>query len=428
MQEKQVVVIDTNILLDKPEVLLREDIDIVVPYVVLSELDKLKRNPELSSSAREAIKHILTRVKENTIKIVDIPSDLETNDEKIIQSAQSHNAKIWSGDAGANVIAYSRDVGIFEENLTDYDRNYIGYRELTVPSDLYYHLINMNNELQHPEIEEPLSELLKDNPIQINEYVVFKPDDESLNSMIFRKAVDKFVHVSDSRKVFKQLSKDGRKVDIDFLHPEQAMAFDAVYNTDTPLAVIQGKVGGSKTLMSTLAALCRVAGSHANKKYNKIIVTRPTMPTHKQWAIGFVKGDSDEKMTHWLGAVTSNLEFLFNHNQEDYEKDVAGTVFTSFFQPLAIEAIQGYSLNGDILIVEEAQLLDADTLRQIMTRTANGSKLVIIFDPSQAYGAWRGREGYKKLLPHLKGHPLVSYVNLQNIYRSELTAFVNEIF
>lgn len=428
MPDKQRVVIDTNILLDKPEVLLRTDIDIVIPYVVLSELDKLKRNPELSFSARDAIKHILTRIKEGSIEVVNIPKDLETNDEKIIQSAQDHNAKLWSNDGGANVIAYSRNVETFEENLTDYDRSYIGYRELVVPSDLYYHLINMNNELQHPEIEEPLFELLKDNPININEYVIFKPDDESLNYVIFRKALSKFVHVSESKKIFRQLNKEGRKVDIDFLHPEQAMAFDAVYNTDTPLALVQGSVGSSKTLMTTLAALCRVAGSHENKRYKKIIVTRPNMPTNKAWSIGYVKGDSNEKMTHWLGAITSNLEFLFNHKQEDYEKDTAGTVFSNFFQPQAIEAIQGYSFNGDILIVEEAQLLDTDTLKQVMTRTANGSKLVIVFDPEQAYGAWRGREGYKKLLPHLKGHPLVSYVKLQNIYRSELTSFVNSIF
>lgn len=747
MSDKQRVVIDTNILLDKPEVLLRTDIDIVVPYVVLSELDKLKRNPELSFSARDAIKHILTRIKEGSIEVVNIPKDLETNDEKIIQSAQDHKAKLWSNDGGANVIAYSRNVETFEENLSDYDRSYIGYRELVVPSDLYYHLINMNNELQHPEIEEPLFELLKDNPININEYVIFKPDDESLNRVIFRKALSKFVHVSESKKIFRQLNKDGREVDIDFLHPEQAMAFDAVYNTDTPLAVVQGSVGSSKTCMATLAALCRVAGSHSNKKYSKVLVTRPTMPTHRQWEIGFVPGSAEDKMSHWLTGFTSNLEFLFNHSQEDYEKDVAKGVFTEFFQPVSLDSVQGSSFNGKILLVDECyhpsteiltekgwyrfdelpkdlkvlqvnqetgegsfvepiryikkpytgnllhiksdknidlmvtpqhdflvynkgvpkkvkaenivrahynkvlsavkncngvvgnltpyerlaiatqadgyipkkekiagsnsisfsfskerkiqelldicsegnfritetkpeaargnkkekrrfwvsldcsmtknlwdtftltsisqakakaivaeamkwdgylsedipnswyysstdkmqvdfiqsvallagystkvsiatdnrsttyndvyrlfirfstdshntqcydisnvsydgdvycvtvpdgnivvrgngkpvvcgncQLLDADTLKQVMTRTANGSKLVLILDVNQAYGAWRGREGYKKLFPHVKGNPLVSYVNLQNIYRSELTAFVAEIF
>jgi predicted ribonuclease YlaK len=717
------VVIDTNILLDNPEVLQRTDIEIVVPYVVLSELDKLKRNPELSFSARSAIKNLLQLYKEGKLQIVGVPEVLETNDEKIVQEAVKCNAKLWSRDGGANVIALTKGVEQFEEYVSDYDKSYIGYRYLETPDELYYHLINMNNELQIPEVEEPLKDILDKDPISINEYVVFRPSDGSENIKIFRKTTDKFVHVSDSRKIFKQLSKEGRRVDIDFLHPEQAMAFDAVFNTDTPLAVIQGSVGSSKSLMATLGALCRVGGTHANKKYSQILVTRPTMPTHRQWEIGFVPGTAEEKMSHWLAGFTSNIEFLFNHTQEDYEKEVAKTVFKEYFQPIALDSIQGSSFNGKILLVDECyhpsteiltengwyrfdelpkdlkvlqvnqdtgvgtfvepiryvqkpysgtlvhfksdtsidlmvtpqhdfltyrdgkprkvkaekvakgnknfvlsaprnasntvapltpyerlviatqavggtpntkriaksdpisfsfskdrkiqellcicsdgilgentkekgnlwdtftlsnlsqpkakaiiaeamkwgglihpqkpisggyttcskdqadfiqavaiiagypsrvsilpgnkspntvyrvfiqftqdthttqyydinnvpytgdvycvtvpdgnilvrgkgkavvcgncQLLDVDTLKQVMTRTANGSKLVLILDVNQAYGAWRGREGYKKLLPHLKNNPLVSYVNLQNIYRSELTSFVNDIF
>lgn len=422
------VVIDTNVLLDNPEVLQRTDIEIVVPYVVLSELDKLKRNPELSFSARSAIKNLLALYKEGKLQIVGVPEVLETNDEKIVQEAVKCGAKLWSRDGGANVIALTKGVEQFEEYVSDYDKSYIGYRYLETPDELYYHLINMNNELQIPEVEEPLKDILDKDPININEYVVFHPSDGSENIKIFRKALDKYVHVSDSRKVFKQLSKDGRRVDIDFLHPEQAMAFDAVFNTDTPLAVIQGSVGSSKSLMATLGALCRVGGTHANKKYSQILVTRPTMPTHRQWEIGFVPGTAEEKMSHWLAGFTSNIEFLFNHTQEDYEKEVAKTVFKEYFQPISLDSIQGSSFNGKILILDEGQLLDVDTLKQVMTRTASGSKLVLIMDPQQAYGAWRGREGYKKLLPHLKNNPLVSYVNLQNIYRSELTSFVNDIF
>jgi len=422
------VVLDTNILLDNPEVLSRNDLEFILPYVVLAELDKLKRNPDLSYTARNSIKLIMEGYKKGTVTIIGVPTDLETNDEKIVQTAKDTGSLLWSRDIGAKVIALTKGVELFEDDVQEYDKSYIGYRYLEVPQEWYYNFICKVNEAQHPEVEVPLEDLLKDNPISINEYIIFKPNDGSLNSIIFRKSVEKFVHVSSSNKMFRTLSKEGRKVDIEFLSDEQVCAFDAVFNTDTPMACVMGTVGAAKTLISTLAALCRVAGNHANKKYSKILVSRPNLPVNKAWSIGYVKGDADEKMKHWLSGFTSNLEFLFNRTQEDYEKDTAGLVWKEFFQPTALEAIQGASFNGKIFILDEAQLLDVPTLKQVMTRCANGSKLVIILDPEQNYGAFRGNEGYKKLLPHAKNNPLISFVNLQNIYRSELTAMVNDIF
>lgn len=63
-----------------------------------------------------------------------------------------------------------------------------------------------------------------------------------------------------------------------------------------------------------------------------------------------------------------------------------------------------------------------------MSRVATGSKLVLILDPSQTYGANRGNEGYKKLLPHCKGNDFISFIELQHIQRSELTKLVDDIF
>ena len=84
--------------------------------------------------------------------------------------------------------------------------------------------------------------------------------------------------------------------------------------------------------------------------------------------------------------------------------------------------------NGKVAIAGNCQLLDTNTLRQIMSRVAVGSKLVLILDPSQTYGANRGNEGYKKLLPHCKGNKHISFIELQHIQRSELTKVVDEIF
>lgn len=425
--EQTRVVVDTNVLLDTPEFLLNTDIDIILPYVVLAELDKLKRNPDLSFPARKAIKLLKDGVIKGNIKVVDVPEGTDTNDEKIVRAAKDNNAKLISNDVGANVIALTQAVELFNEDIVEYDEKYIGYRELIIPSKFYYDVINMHNEFQLPEIEEYLEDIIKDNPININEYVNFRPDDESFNNRILRRTTDRYLLIPDSNKLFRGISNADRKMSFEFLHPEQAMAFDAVYNDDCPLAVIHGEIGSGKTLLSTLGALARVAGTSKNKKYNRILVTRPNRPINKQYELGFMPGDLGAKMQQWLVGFTSNLEFLFNNSQKDIEENTAMRVFEEFFYPIAIESIQGASYR-DILIVDEAQLLDVDTLKQIMSRITEKGKLILILDTRQTYGANRGNEGFKKLLPHVKNNPLVSFVDLQHIQRSRLTSFVKNIF
>lgn len=422
------VVLDTNIILDDPQSVLTDGV--VLPYVVLAELDKLKRDQDLRFAAQHAIRNIKIAYKKKTLEIVDIPLNQNTNDEKIVQAAKDNNAKLWTRDVGASVIALSQNIELYDENEKDeiYDTGYIGYSEHKIPSAVYYDLINKNNVFQIPEIEE-----LTNIRAVTNEYLYVTPDDGSLNYKILRKTLESYVYVSDSKKLFSSLanvsdstSKHG--LDFEFLHYEQAMAFDAVFNTETPLAVIEGKIGSGKTLLSTVAALARTAGTNANKSYNKILVTRPNRPIAKEYELGFLPGDENAKMKSWLSGFTSNLEFLYEKNLRDVEDKKAESVFSEYFKPVAIESIQGASFHNCILLIDEAQLLDTLTLKQIMSRLADSSKCVLILDPDQAYGANRGREGFKKLLPRCKGNELISYVNLQNIQRSPLTKLVNDIF
>lgn len=430
LDTKKRVVIDTNVFLDNPEVILRTDIDIVISYTTLAELDKLKRNPDLSFPARKAIKLIKEAYETGKIKVVGIPTELETNDEKIVNAAKTEDCSLYSSDVGANVIALSNGVSLFNDNVITYDTNYIGYRYVTVPEAFYYKSMNNCNEFQHEELEIPLEEILKDEPVSINEYCIFMPDDGSANLRIFKKTTSKYELVPEGNKNFKGIndSQQGRKLQFGFLHPEQACAFDAVFNTETPLAVIHGKIGSGKSLLSMMAALARIAGNKSHRAYDKILVTRPNRPINKAYELGFMPGDLNAKMSQWLAGFTSNLEFLFNHTLEDIQNEVAKKTFEEFFQPIAIESIQGASFNKKIMLVDEAQLLDTDTLKQVMSRAASGSKLVLIMDTRQTYGANRGNEGYKKLLPYMKNNPLVSFIDLQHIQRSPLTAFVNDIF
>jgi PhoH-like ATPase len=424
------VVLDTNVILDNPQVVLRNDVQIVLPYVVLAELDKLKRDQDLRFSAQMAIKNIKQGFLDKRIEILNIPDTETTNDEKIVATAKDSDCELWTGDVGASVIALTKNVPLFDESYidSDYDADYCGYSEWGIESEIYYNFINKTNIFQVPEIEEltPIKAV-------INEYVRVFPLDGSANYKILRKRVNDYIHVSESKKLFSKLSALGdptakHALDFDFLDPEQAMAFDAVFNSDTPLAVICGKIGSGKTLLSTIAALARVEGSNTNRLYSKILVTRPNRPISKAYEIGFLPGDENAKLKSWLSGFTSNLEFLFEKNLKDVEEKKAELIFQKYFKPIAIESAQGASWHDCIFLIDEGQLLEEVALKQLMSRLSTGSKCVIIMDPDQTYGANRGHEGFKKLLPKCKGNELISFVKLKNIQRSPLTKLVDSIF
>ena len=411
------VVVDTNCLLDNPELLL-DDNDYAISYTTLQELDKLKGNPDLSYPARTAIKIIFELFNKSEIEILNVPKDNLTNDEKIVQDTKDVGGKLLSQDIGALVVANAKGVETLPLHNVDkeYDRDFKGYKEFTVNDKFYYRLTQ--NTYQHPEIEEEIED---DRPI--NSYVVLYPSDVGSGYLVFRKLEDAYHLVPQSTKHLRAVG-----IGIDWLHPEQLIAFDSVFNKESKLAVITGKIGSSKTLMSMCGALSAVAG-HKNKNlYDQILVTRPNIPINRNYELGFMPGDLEDKMSGWLAPIKTNLQFLFECTEKDRENQEAQKIYDEYFQAMPIESIQGASYHNKILLVDEAQLLDHNTLRQIMSRVAEGSKLVLILDPSQTYGANRGMEGYKKLLPHCKGNKHISFVELQNIQRSELTKVVDEIF
>lgn len=413
------VVLDTNVILDSPEVLLTKDIEIVLPYTVVSELDKLKRESELKPSVQKAFKIIKQLQKENKITFVDIPKDSSTNDEKIIKVAKEHNATLWTNDIGASVIAGSQEVPTQDFVADEVDYSYVGHREIFPSPESLNHLVGIN-ELP---IEE--AEYYFQTKLLINEYIYYKLPNYIDRYGVWRLKNDGKVHLV--KTTMKPFNAAGY-----ILEPQdivQSCALDAIFSVDTALTIIEGKVGTGKSLLAICGALARTIGQKQYRTYNKIYVTRAPLPIDKALRVGFLPGTSDEKLSPWLAGVKSNLKFLYEKNKELEELSKAEEIFNSNFEALNLESIQGMNLHGAILIVDEYQLLSADMLKQVVSRAAEGAKIILVGDPEgQVYGLNRGVEGYKKFQPYLKNCPDLIYVKLENIYRSKLTAFVEEIF
>ena len=189
------IVVDTNCLLDNPELLLDLENEYAISYTTLQELDKLKGNPDLSYPARMAIKLIFQRYKENAIEILNVPTANETNDEKIVQDAKDIEGMLMSQDIGALVVAEARGVPTVDLNKVDkeYDRHFKGYHEATVPDKYYYSLTQ--NRYQHAEIEEALEIVLP-----MNSYLVLYPTEVGTSYLVFRKRDTGYLLVPPSTK------------------------------------------------------------------------------------------------------------------------------------------------------------------------------------------------------------------------------------
>ena len=183
------------------------------------------------------------------------------------------------------------------------------------------------------------------------------------------------------------------------------------------------------TLLSLMGALSCTKGQKRYKYYDKILVTKPPVSVDKALYTGYKKGTSEDKMSGHLGGIKSNIKYLLEKTDKDKKAQIASEVWEDYFDVIELDEIQGASLHNTILLVDEQQLISNDIMKLVITRIAEGSKLVLIGDTkNQTYGVNRANEGFKRLYTKLGKSPHMSYIRLTKIYRSALAEFANSIY
>lgn len=397
-----------------------------VCLTTLREIDKLKRKPELNYAARNAIKAIKRNIDNITI---DINEELDmnnlTNDEKIILTAKEKGFSFRTEDIGAAVIAELNGVKIDEDKTTEeiYDVNYKGYKEKEIADEGVWNLLYHTDKIEEDLIEEFTKKLM------INQYYVLYNANNKDEYVILYKNVNGKGAVVPLKKYKKII--ENIEITIRPLDAYQWIAVDCVLNPN-PISIVEGVLGTGKTLLAIVAALMQTKTEDKMfKRFENVKVTKPPIALDKRYQMGFLPGDLGDKMFPWLLSFKSNIDFLYEHKEglEEEDKKFSDTVFEKYFEPVSLEHIQGASIHNSILIVDEYQLLDVDMLKQILSRIATGSKVVLLGDPEgQTYGMNRGNEGFKVLKKHMKNKKLLNFVKLENIYRSDLAKFVENIF
>lgn len=416
------ILVDTNLLLDDAKViykLSKEYEKIIIPLTVLKELDEKKYNPDLSYSARNAIRSILQFKTEYPNKITFYVGDDEItgNDAVIINAALNNQAALATKDVSMSIIAEAKNL---ETKVYDVVLNnifnpyvYIFHDKLYLDEDTFAY-----GQLYADVDYEKLFDLfVRATELELDKnswFFVFIDIGTEKPVIYANNPIDHVFDRIDNNAIYLEIKLDGTKIKA--RDPYQNCALYALQAA--PHCLITGCWGSGKTLLS-------VAHTLAHSK-RKAFITRPPIGLDRKYDLGFLPGRKEDKMVEWLAGFTSALYYLFGNCRGqvkdgvnyDYIKDV---MFRDLFEILPMNSIQGLSLlDKDVLLVDEVQLLNVDYMSMILSRPSETGKLILMGDIKQTYNVVKPSEsGLLKLLRALP-HPSLAYVELQNSYRSDL--------
>lgn len=434
---RKTFVIDTNVLLHDPDAIEKfTDNDVVIPLVVLEELDGMKRlGDELGKNARQVIRYIDSlkgknqgnlhegvqiengitvriQVENKGVEKKVFPLPLDRNTNKILMMACQIR------DSGKNVVLVSKDfvmrvkaeaIGLeaqdYENLKVSYEQIYLGYRKLQVSK----------REIDTFLMEGSLSIDAKD--LAPNEYMFLTSPEKS-------SALCKYNRVTKKLEPLLKISKD--IWGIQPLNVEQKCALDLLLRDDIKLVTLVGQAGTGKTLLALAAGLRKVFDEGI---YTRILVSRPIVPLGKD--IGYLPGSKEEKLYHWMQPIYDNLEFLCQSTSgEGNGTETQKWIMESKkIEMEAVTYIRGRTLPKMFIIIDEAQNLTPHEVKTIISRAGQGTKVILTGDPSQIDNPYLDKDsnGLTFTVGKFKQYPIFGHVLLERTERSELAAIAAEV-
>jgi len=434
----KVFVIDTNVALTDPRCLYKfEDNLICIPLIVIEELDNLKKNTnEIGRNAREFSRIVDALREEGSLEtgvkldtgatvivksvgdISGMPADLnpKVNDDLILYTAlkarsqYAHPVVMVSCDLNVRIKANSlglntEDFKAGKIKLED-DELYAGYKVLFLTGE---ELSTFRND---GGLDFMKDERLDPMP---NEYLILKQDINHKSSALARFCGlrKRIVPLMDMR------------AGVWGIHPknaEQRFALDALLNDDIKLVSLIGKAGTGKTLLAVAAGL---ESTIAANKFTRVLISRPVVPMGKD--IGYLPGDINEKLNPWMQPIYDNLDFLFtNHGAS---REWQGFVDNDLIKVEALTYIRGRSIAKQFLIIDEAQNLSPHEIKTIVTRVADGTKVILTGDCDQIDSPYLDsiNNGLAYCVDRMKHELITAHVTLKKGERSELAEIASRL-
>ncbi len=437
-------VLDTNVLLHNPNALFSfADNHVVIPFDVLEELDKFKKDStDVGRAARTAIRHLdALREKGHLNKGVQwnghggtITVDMDTTKHTVpgLDFAKTDNRIIGVAyhlmKQGKTSIFISKDInariksdalGIttedFENQKVDYDTLYKGYREIAVQPAV---IDRLYTEKKIP-ITDPLLSGLKPN-LYPNEYVMLKSSADESQAGLAR-------YVPTMRAVLPLSRAKKACFGIIPRNVQQTMALDLLLDDDVQMVTLMGTAGTGKTLLAIAAGMHKC---FQEQRYERLLVARPIMPMGRD--IGFLPGSKDEKLSAWMKPIFDNLEYLLTdrrvHSGEsaNVEAKLKALLESNKIVLEALTYIRGRSIPHQFMIVDEAQNLTPHEIKTIVSRVGEGTKIVLTGDAEQIDNPYldANSNGLSFTIERLKNADLVGHVTLARPERSSLASLI----
>ena len=424
-QGRRTYVLDTSVLLADPAAITRfDEHQVVLPVVVITELEAKRNHPELGYFARQALRYLddlrvehgrldeelpvgalggTVRVELNHADASVLPAGfrLGDNDSRILSvacslAAEGHEVVLVSKDLPLRVKAASVGLAAQEYRAElPVDSGWTGMRELEVSSGEIEQLYESGT------LDcEAARELACHTGLVLT---------SANGSALGRVKPDKSVQlVRGDREAF---GLRGRSA-------EQRVALDLLLDQEIGIVSLGGRAGTGKSALALCAGLEAVM---ERRQHRKVIVFRPLYAVGGQ-ELGYLPGSEADKMSPWAQAVYDTLTAVTT-------QDVIDEVLArDMFEVLPLTHIRGRSLHDAFVIVDEAQSLERGVLLTVLSRIGSGSRVVLTHDIAQRDNLRVGRhDGVIAVIEKLKGHPLFAHVTLVRSERSQIAALVTEM-
>ncbi|MGY6499289.1 MAG: PhoH family protein [Acidimicrobiales bacterium] len=200
---------------------------------------------------------------------------------------------------------------------------------------------------------------------------------------------------------------------------EQHFALDLLLDPEVRVVALDGMAGTGKTLLALAAGLEQVM---EQSRYDKVAVYRPVVPVGRA-ELGFLPGGLEEKLDPWMTAVTDALVALTERRSHADARTLLEEMTDR--DKLSLEAVtylRGRSLQGTYVLVDEAQNLEPPTLKTILTRVSEGTKVVFTGDTSQIDAPYLSEHNnaIAVLIDAFDGEDVFGHVRLTHCERSEV--------
>lgn len=423
-QDLRTYVLDTSVLLSDPRALFRfAEHSVVLPVVVVTELERKRHDPEIGYFARQALRHLdelrvehgrldfpvpvgaggTLRVELTNTDPTVLPAGMRLgdNDTRILSvamhlSQEGQAVTVVSKDLPMRVKAASLGLHA-EEYLAEQavDSGWTGIASIDLSgdevSDLYDSEVGVSEDVRG---------------LPVNTGLVIHSERGSALGRVTGDGSYRLVR--GDRDVF---GLHGRSA-------EQRIAIDLLLDPEVGIVSLGGRAGTGKSALALCAGLESVLEKQQQKK---IIVFRPLFAVGGQ-ELGYLPGDQQEKMNPWGQAVFDTLGSVVTGNV------LEEVVARGMLEVMPLTHIRGRSLHDAFVIVDEAQSLERNVLLTVLSRIGQNSRVVLTHDVGQRDNLRVGRhDGIASVIETLKGHDLFGHVTLVRSERSAIAALVTDL-